>query len=146
MKLIRDLDPNGPNEQTGSERRVSAGSFDGAAPFPHDKLDAYRVALEMARGAKYLAQQIPRGHRSIADHLLRSSSNSVLLLAEGANRRGPAEKRQRFVESRGEAGEVAAACDLVMVLGVGSEASATMVKRDAARVAAMLTGLIQRLT
>src|SRR5687767_10181041 len=71
-------------------------------------MNAYRVALAMARGANALAQQIPRGHRSVADHLLRSSSNAVLLLAEGANRRGPAEKRQRFVESRGEVGEVAA--------------------------------------
>ena len=99
----------------------------------------------MARGAKFLAQQTPRGQRSVADHLLRSSSNAVLLWAEGANRRGSAEKRQRFVESRGEAGEVAAACDLVLVLEMGSEPGAPAVKRDAARVGAMLTRLIQRL-
>src|SRR5687768_16019864 len=110
MKLIRDSDPGGPIEPTASEPGIGADSLDGASPFPHEKLDAYRVALGMARGAKALAQQIPGGHRSIADHLLRASSNVVLLLAEGANRRGPAEKRQRFVESRGEAGEVAAAC------------------------------------
>ncbi len=113
--------------------------------FPHEKLDAYQIALAMARGAKALAQQIPRGHRSIADHLLRSSSNAVLLLAEGANRRGAAEKRQRFVESRGETGEASAACDLVIALELGSEAQAETVKSFAARVAAMLTGLIRRL-
>lgn len=98
----------------------------------------------MARGAKALTQHIPPGHRSIADHLLRSSSNAVLLLAEGANRRGAAEKRQRFVESRGESGEVAAACDLILVLELGSEADAATVKEYAARVGAMLTRLIQR--
>lgn len=54
-----------------------------AGPFPHEKLDASRVAVERARGAKALAQHIPRGHRSIADHLLRSSWDAVLLLAEG---------------------------------------------------------------
>ena len=113
--------------------------------FPHEKLDAYQVALAMACGAKALAQHIPRGHRSIADHLLRASSNAVLLLAEGANRRGAAEKRQRFVESRGEIGEAAAACDLVIALELGSEAHAEKIKSLAARVAAMLTRLIQRL-
>ena len=77
--------------------------------FPHERLDAYRVALELAGAARRLAAQIPRGHRSLADHLLRAATNTVLLLAEGANRRGAGEKRQRFVESRGECGEAAAA-------------------------------------
>jgi four helix bundle protein len=114
--------------------------------FPHEKLDAYRIALEMARNAKTLAEQIPRGHSSVADHLRRSASNTVLLLAEGANRRGAAEKRQRFVESRGEAGETAAACDLVIALEIGPPGLAQSAKHYAARLAAMLTKLIQRLS
>lgn len=122
-----------------------AGSALGAGGFPHDKLDAYRVALRIAAAAKKVADQIPRGHRSIADHLLRSSSNSVLLLAEGANRRGAGEKRQRFVESRGEAGEAAAAADLAIVLELCPEQDAEDLKQLAGRVAAMLTGLIARL-
>src|SRR5687767_5737096 len=39
--------------------------------FPHEKLDVYRVALQMARLAKELAKEIPRGHRHVADHLQR---------------------------------------------------------------------------
>jgi len=112
--------------------------------FPHEKLDVYRVALEMVRVAKRLASQIPRGHRSVADHLFRAASNAVLLLAEGANRRGAGEKRQRFVESRGECAEAAAAADLVIVLELGSQADANELKGLAGRVAAMLTGLISR--
>ena len=87
----------------------------------------------------------PRGHRNIADHLLRSSSNVVLLLAEAANRRGAALKRQRFVESRGEAGEVADAGDLLLAMQIGSRADLEMLKSLASREAAMLTGLIARL-
>jgi four helix bundle protein len=113
--------------------------------FPHEKLDAYRVALEQAALAQKLAEQIPRGHRSIADHLLRAASNTVLLFAEGANRRGSALKRQRFVESRGECAEVAAAADLVLVLKIGSPAEAERLKHLAGRVSAMLTRLIARL-
>src|SRR5437870_486392 len=92
--------------------------------FPHEKLDIYRVALDMAALAKELADPIPRGYRNVADHLMRAASNTVLLYAEGANRRGAALKRQRFVESRGESGEVAAAGDLIVVLQLGNAARA----------------------
>jgi four helix bundle protein len=116
-----------------------------AGPFPHEKLDAYRVALEMAALAKELAEKIPRGHRNVADHLQRAAEDTVLLFAEGANRRGRALKSQRFVESRGEVGEVAAAGDLIIVLGLGSRTKAERMKHLAARVSAMLTRMIARL-
>ena len=115
----------------------------GTASFPHEKLDAYDVALKMAVLAKKTAQNIPRGHRNVADHMVRAAANAVLLLAEGANRRASAEKRQRFVESRGECGEVAAAADLVLLLDLTSSRAGTEeLKRLAARVSAMLTRLI----
>jgi four helix bundle protein len=99
----------------------------------------------MAALAKKLAEQIPRGHRNIADHMLRAASNTVLLLAEGANRRGPGEKRQRFAESRGECGQVGAAGDLLRAYDIGSHTDAEDLKRLASRVSAMLTRLIARL-
>jgi four helix bundle protein len=99
----------------------------------------------MAALAKELADQIPRGYRSVADHLVRAASNTVLLYAEGANRRGAAQKRLRFVESRGESGEVAAAGDLIFVLRIGNPARAVKMKQLASRVSAMLTRLIARL-
>jgi four helix bundle protein len=117
----------------------------GAGLFPHEKLDAYQVALQMAALSKKLAKEIPRGHRSIADHMLRAAANTALLLAEGANRRGDAQKRQRFVESRGECAEVAAAADLLLVLDIGSPTDAETLKHLASRVSAMLTRLIGRL-
>jgi len=45
-------------------------------PFPHEKLDVYRVALEMAGLAKELAKEIPRGHRHVADHLQRAADGT----------------------------------------------------------------------
>ena len=113
--------------------------------FPHEKLDAYRVALDLAGAARHLAAQIPRGHRSLADPLLRAATNLVLLLAEGANRRGTGEKRQRFVESRGECGEAAAAADLALVMDLAPPADAAEVKLPAGWVSAMLTRRIARL-
>jgi hypothetical protein len=69
----------------------------------------------------------------------------VLLLAEGANRRGAALKRQRFNESRVESGEVGAAADLLVILEVGDPAVITALKQCASRVSAMLTRLIGRI-
>jgi four helix bundle protein len=123
------------------ERSHIAGSF----PFPHEKLDAYKVAVAMPTLARKLAKEVPRGHRNIADHMLRAASNTVLLLAEGANRRGAGEKRQRFAESRGECGEVGAAGDLLLAFEIGPPPDAEALKRFAARVSAMLTRLIARL-
>jgi len=97
----------------------------------------------MATTAGEVAAAIPRGHRNIADHMLRAASNCVLLLAEGANRRGAGEKRQRFVEARGEAGEVAAAVDLAAALGLLRDPKLGNLKHLAARVAALASGLIR---
>ena len=113
--------------------------------FPHERLDAHRAAVKLAVLAHRLAAQVPRGYRNVADHLQRAASNTVLLLGEGANRWGAALKRQRFVDSRGECGEVAAAADLWQALGIGSPADTEERKRLASRVSAMLNRLVARL-
>ncbi len=115
-----------------------------SATFPHQRLEAYRLALELAAAARQLCAAIPRGHRHIADHLQRAADNTVLLLAEGANRWGAGEKRQRFVESRGECGEAAAAADLVCVHGFVPQPQVASFQQLANRLAAMLTGLVHR--
>ena len=52
--------------------------------FPHERLDAYHVALELAKMACRMASRIPRGHRKLADQLQRSGTAPVCLIAEGA--------------------------------------------------------------
>ena len=86
----RRLRPGKPKEVLMSER------------FAHHRLDVYELALELAVSAKGISEQIPRGYRSLSDQLIRSGSGVVLLIAEGANRFSSAQKRQRFVEARGE--------------------------------------------
>ena len=122
-----------------------AGARPSGGAFPHERLDAYRAAVKLAVVAHRLAAQVPRGYRNVADHLTRAASNTVLLLGEGANRWGAALKRQRFVDSRGECGEVAAAADLLQALGIGTPTDTEELKRLASRVSAMLTRLVARL-
>jgi four helix bundle protein len=99
--------------------------------FPHHRLDAYRVALEAMVGVNALSRRVPRGHRSVADQMKRSS-------------RGVGEKRQRFTEARGEAGETAAWLEILVVLDLADEAEVAPTAHLLSRVAAMLTRLIQR--
>jgi len=112
--------------------------------FAHHKLDAYRVAREMALAAKRIADRVPRGYRKWADQLLRAAGSTVGLIGEGANRWSAGQKRQRYTEARGEVGEVAAWVEQLQVCGLVAEPEATEVLALADRVCAMLTRLIQR--
>lgn len=114
--------------------------------FPHTRLEVFHVALEMAAVAKRVADGIPRGHRSLADQILRASSSVVLNIGEGANRITSASKRQRYSEARGECGEVAAAVALQKVLELAEDADSAEILELASRVGAMLTQLVKRFT
>jgi len=112
--------------------------------FAHHKLDAYRVARQMADRARVVADRVPRGYRKWAEQLLRASGSTVGLIGEGANRFTAGQKRQKFTEARGEAGEVAAWVEQLHGSGFVGEAEAAHVLELADRVCAMLTGLIKR--
>lgn len=112
--------------------------------FPHERLDAFRVALDLAQTSQRVAQRIGRGHRKLADQLQRSGRAPALLIAEGANRRASGDKRQRFSEANGECGEVAATAAVGVRLGVISRQDEAELRRLAGRVAAMMTRLVQR--
>ena len=112
--------------------------------FAHHKLDAYRVAREMADRSQVIAERVPRGYRKWADQLLRSAGSTVGLVGEGANRYSAGQKRHKFTEARGEAGEVAAWVEQLHSCGMVGEAEALEVLALADRVCAMLTRLIRR--
>ena len=118
--------------------------FDTQSTFTHHKLDAYRVALQMAKQAKLLSDRVPRGYRSFADQMLRAAGSTVLLIGEGANRYTAGQKRQRYSEARGECGETAVAAELLATLGLLPQQDVEPLLASAGRVAAMLTRLIQR--
>ena len=94
--------------------------------FPHHKLDAYNVSVEFAVAVRALIERRPRGNANLADQLSRASVSTVTNIAEGANRLGAGEKRQKFSIARGEVGEAAACIELAAALGLvpGPEAEA----------------------
>ena len=78
--------------------------------FTHYKLDAYRVARELADLVMVIVTQVPRGHHKMVDQIVRAASGTEALIAEGANRYSSKQKRQRFVEARGDAPRRQKAC------------------------------------
>lgn len=112
--------------------------------FPHHKLDVYAVAVEFAVAVRALIAHMPRGNAVLADQLSRSSISTVTNTAEGANRLGSGEKRQKFSIARGEVGEAAACIELALALGLVPQPEAKAALVLAGRIAAMLTRLIQR--
>lgn len=118
--------------------------LDTSIQFPHTRLEVFHVALEMAVKVKAMADDIPRGHRSLADQILRASSSIVLNIGEGANRISTGAKRQRYAEARGECGEVAAAVTLLAAIGLARDMECDDILRLAHRVGAMLTKLVRR--
>ena len=112
--------------------------------FTHYKLDAYRVARELADLVMVVTPQVPRGHHKMVDQIVRSSTGAEALIAEGANRYTPKQKRQRFVEARGEAGETAAHLERLARYRFISEQQLMTGLSLADRLCAMLTGLIKR--
>ena len=112
--------------------------------FAHYKLDAYRVAHELADLVMELCKRVPRGHHRLVSQVVRSATGTEALISEGANRYSAKQKRQRFVEARGEAGETAAHLQRFWRLGWITEAQLDRGLRLADRICAMLTGLIKR--
>ena len=113
--------------------------------FTHYKLDAYRVARQLADlVTEQLAPQVPSGHHKLVDQIVRSATGAEALVAEGANRFTAKQKRQRFVEARGEAGETAAHLERLRRYRFISEKQLIAGLGLADRLCAMLTGLIKR--
>ena len=112
--------------------------------FLHHRLDVYHLALELAGSARRIADRVPRGYRGLAEQLLRSGPAVALLVAEGANRFTAPQKRQRFIEARGECGEAAATVEVLQVMGLVSAKELGSFEETASRVGKMLTALVKK--
>ena len=102
----------------------------------HERLDVYKLALEVARWAAQ--QPIPAQRKHLRDQLVRAADSVVLNIAEGAGRELGDSSRNHFRIAAGSASEVAAVLDLVPLPG-GPER-----QEELRRVVAMLTKLARR--
>ena len=95
-------------------------------------------------GARPVRSSLPTGFADLGTQARRAALATVRHIAEGAARVSAADKRARFVIARGEVAEVHATLQTAALLGVIRQADFDRVAVLCDRVAAMLTGLIQR--
>jgi four helix bundle protein len=119
---------------------MASHSSDSSPRFAHDRLDAYTVAREALVQGHAIANDLPRGHATLADQLRRALLSTFLGIAEAASRSG-ADRLARFRCSRGEASEAAAALDAVRILGLAPAERVQPVVELLGRLYAMLTRL-----
>ncbi|MCI0340602.1 MAG: four helix bundle protein [Planctomycetales bacterium] len=110
---------------------------------PHERLDAWRVALELDREVVALLLGVPRGHAWLADQSARAAGSAVLNLAEAMGRRG-ADRARTLRIAAGSVLEVAAANELLGHRRAGAEPARARVRSLCGRLSALIAGLIRR--
>ncbi|MEO8707247.1 MAG: four helix bundle protein [Kofleriaceae bacterium] len=113
--------------------------------FDHEKLDAYRIAIEFCAWAGTIIEAAGRGRPNALKHLDESSSSVALNIAEGNGKRSVPD-RVRFLEiARGSALECAACLDVLVARRHLEATTAVQGKTLLVRVVSMITKLIERL-
>jgi four helix bundle protein len=107
----------------------------------HERLEAYRVALEFLALAHELATRLPKGVAPLADQLERAATSALLNTAEGAGRRTGKEKARFYDIARGSAAECAAIADALEVRGLASAAQIAATRELLYRLVRLLAGL-----
>jgi four helix bundle protein len=122
------------------ERRDDYAGWQGT--LDHERLDAYRVAIELDDLVSRLARQSGRGHAWLFDQTQRASGSAVLNLAEAIGRDG-ADRSRCLKIARGSALEVDAAVTLLEHRGLCSSTTRGRARQLVGRLAAMLTKLMK---
>ena len=78
------------------------------SPYLHERLDAYRFAVEFYRYVKGVRAHLPRGLGPIGDQISRAAASVCLNVAEGAAAQSRDVKRRHFEIALGSAAECAA--------------------------------------
>ncbi len=83
--------------------------------FGHERLEAYRVAVEFLGDVARLLCGLPRGESAIADQLRRAGDSVLLNLCEGAGRPRGREKAHFYEIARGSGTECAGILDVFRI-------------------------------
>ena len=107
---------------------------------PHERLVAYRVALDLLRQVQALHFADAR----LRDQVLRASKSVCLNIAEGVGRFSDGDRKRAYAIARGECCEVAAALDVASITADCDPLPLRAARDTAGRVYGLITGLIRR--
>jgi len=112
--------------------------------FDHEKLDAYRVAIDFVALADGIVEQLPRGRAYLADQLQRAATSIPLNIAEGAGESSPAEKARFYRMAKRSATESAAVFDVANRLSLITSDSYNAGRELLLRIVSMLVNMARR--
>lgn len=114
-----------------------------AMQFDHEKLDIYKVSLNVNRWVSELARSLRAANRFARDQLTRSALSITLNIAEGSGKRPGRDRGKFFDIARGSATECAATFDVLRVVGACDKEIVDPCKALLLRIVAMLTRMIE---
>jgi len=109
--------------------------------FDHEKLDAYRVAVDFVGVAAQIIEGLPRGSAYVKDQLGRAALSITANTAEGAGEFKRKDKARFYRMAARSATECAAILDVCRKLGIAEESSLRQGRELLLRVVSMLTRL-----
>ncbi|MEJ2677837.1 MAG: four helix bundle protein [Gemmatimonadota bacterium] len=112
--------------------------------FGFKRLDVYQAALVFWQWALRVATRIPRNRFFVTDQFLRAALSISLNIAESAGNKTPAEAANHCRHAAGSTTECAALLDSLLAMKVIDEKEYDEQEERLARIAAMLTRLLQR--
>ena len=107
--------------------------------FWHERLDVYRVAIELSAWVQRISPRVPRGRAHLRDQLVRASDSVVLNIAEGAATPDATGQKHYRIALRSVA-ECDAAAHLLAVAGVRQAGEG---RQLAGRVRSMLARMLR---
>jgi len=118
------------------------------ARFDHEKLDVYRLLLELVSWISELIEEMKKDARGqtqeVRDHLHRAGLSALFNTAEGNGKRRRRIRAKFFDDARGSAAECAACLDALVAMGSCSRDRVEKGKTMLFRVVSMLTKLVER--
>jgi four helix bundle protein len=109
--------------------------------FDHEKLDAYRAAIEFVGVADRVLEQMPTGRAYLKDQLARAALSVVNNTAEGAGEFRPSDKARFYRMACRSATECAGILDVCRELELADEALRQRCRELLLRIVSMLTRL-----
>ena len=107
--------------------------------FDHEKLDVYRVSMELTVLIDEIVEHLPRGRAYLADQLHRAGTSILLNVAEGAGEYAANEKMRFYRIARRSGTETAAILELGNQLKLIEEARYKKGRELLIRIVSMLT-------
>ena len=112
--------------------------------FDHDKLDAYKVAIDFIATADDIVGNLPRGRGYLSDQLHRAAMSIPLNIAEGAGEFSRRDKARFYRMAARSATECAAIIDGCTTLGIADAKTLQHGRQLLHRIVSMLTKLARR--